>query len=372
MSQATRGAKRGWKVRASAGAGPGSAHKRARPVGGTLDLSDMKQGHRGFLVTCETGREKQTRAHMADWLAEHIETLEQQEQQERPPQQQQQRRVASIEEDIAAEIAAAKSESGGSPLRLVDIGGAANGLCMLQMSKRCPVDPVAVARSVVLHAFDSRASRAPAAYTVIPLQACAYASPADVVKAGEPALRDYFGQRRALSKTFAIQVRRRHCANFDRDEVIALIIAFIKSLWPAGEWASIKADLKNPETVVLVEAVRNVAGIAVVQNYGELHRFNVQTAANGGETVKPQGQAHGGAEAGSKPVAPHSSGETREAAERRGEGDGPRDAELEAPRDRHAPHHKRNATRKGKATRDDSAPRLEAANTADVPRAAAG
>ena len=297
----------------------------------------MKQGHRGFLVTCETGREKQTRAHMADWLAEHVEALLLQQQQPQQQQQQQQRRAASIEQDIAAEIAAAKSESGGSPLRLVDLGGMARGLCMLQLSKQCPVDPVAVARSAVLHAFDARASRAPAAHTLIPLQACAFASPADVVKAGEPALRDYFGQRRALSKTFAIQVRRRYCANFDRDEVIALVTAFIKTLWPAGEWASIKADLTNPDTVVLVEAVCNVAGIAVVEDYPVLHRLNVLTAANGGETVKPQGPAHDGARTGDSKAA-HSSGES-----------------------------------KRKSARDDNhaAPRARAAKAALAPRAAA-
>jgi hypothetical protein len=360
MSGATRGAKRQWKAKAADGAEQGNAHKRTRPGGGVLDLSYMKQGHRGFLVTCETGREKQTRAHMADWLAEHVEALlQQQRPQQQQQQQQQQRRAASIEQEIAAEIAAAKSESGASPLRLVDLGGTARGLCMLQLSKQCPVDPVAVARSAVLHAFDARASRAPAAHTVIPLQACAYASPADVVKAGEPALRDYFGQRRALSKTFAIQVRRRYCANFDRDEVIALVTAFIKTLWPAGEWASIKADLKNPDTVVLVEAVCNVAGIAVVEDYPELHRLNVLTAANGGETVKPQGLAHDGAKTGDSKAA-HSSGKPQGPAH-----DGAKTGDSKAA------HSSGESKRKTARDDDHAAPRAQAAKAVPAPRAAA-
>jgi tRNA acetyltransferase TAN1 len=71
--------------------------------------------------------------------------------------------------------------------------------------------------------------------------------------------------------TFAVEFEHRSCNTLKRNEVVE---AFAKAV-PSPPH---KVDLGAPKKTILVQLVRNVAGVAVVEDYKELLRMNVRKA----------------------------------------------------------------------------------------------
>jgi tRNA acetyltransferase TAN1 len=71
--------------------------------------------------------------------------------------------------------------------------------------------------------------------------------------------------------TFAVEFEHRSCNTLKRNEVVD---AFAKAV-PSPPH---KVDLGAPKKTILVQLVRNVAGVAVVEDYKELLRLNVRKA----------------------------------------------------------------------------------------------
>jgi len=237
-----------------------------------MSLTDLKQGGRGFLLTCEGGRERQTRSQMQDWLNDHIERLSAQgSAKDEDLAKKDGGKVLDIERELAAEIAEQKT---GQLIVPVDLHGGA-GCVVLALTKHCLLDPVDIARSLYTEFLETKKSRAPGAFSLCPCQAFGFVTPEDVVKAGQHLLPKHFGPG-CDTKSFAIQFRRRFLRSLKRDKVIEAFDAALVKLWPEGAERELKANLTNPQVVIMVEAIKNVCGISVIPDFPTMHRLSLR------------------------------------------------------------------------------------------------
>eukprot|EP00055_Hartaetosiga_balthica_P008568 m.32347 g.32347 ORF g.32347 m.32347 type:complete len:283 (+) comp6378_c2_seq1:123-971(+) len=72
------------------------------------------------------------------------------------------------------------------------------------------------------------------------------------------------------STTFKIHLKRRFHDGLERDEVIEAIAQALNDVCPHH-----KADLNNPDIVVVVEIIKGIACLSVVDNFVKYHRYNL-------------------------------------------------------------------------------------------------
>lgn len=76
-----------------------------------------------------------------------------------------------------------------------------------------------------------------------------------------------------MTTQYRIEPRIRSHTALTRD----LLIPLVASCVPSG--GGHRADLQQPEVVILVEVLKNVCGMGVVEDYEQLGKFNMQTVA---------------------------------------------------------------------------------------------
>ena len=80
--------------------------------------------------------------------------------------------------------------------------------------------------------------------------------------------------------TYAVElIRRGHNSQLERDTVVHMIAALV----PRGRGHTV--DLKKPRVTILVQIATRLAGIAVIDEYAAMHKFNIRAIGEGRQTL---------------------------------------------------------------------------------------
>lgn len=272
LKRSSKGQKRAWKT--------GAGQNKRKKGRGWTQLSDLKNGSSGFIVTTEQGREGKTQAQMLDWLNEVVERLEdtigQDEENGNPHPE-----LASISKGIEAEIEKTKK------FHLVEPVQAHGKSVLVFRLKKNNVNPVKVVELLLEEILNSGTVRTPYAHSIRPVQSFCFASCEDLVKGPRSELlKSFLSLDNVTGMTFAVQPRLRGILH--RNDVVETVVEFLKSSCGDGsdQELPLKVNLSKPDIVILVEAYKNIAGLSVIPAYSKMHNLSFAQALKSYEEKK--------------------------------------------------------------------------------------
>ncbi|KAH9790004.1 hypothetical protein WN944_009572 [Citrus x changshan-huyou] len=172
----------------------------------------------------------------------------------------------SIDKLIEAEL---KELGDKNKRRFINLDSGCNGVAVVQMRK---IDGDPSPKDIVQHMMTSVAStRKPISRSilrVLPIELACYTSEEEISRAIKPLVAQYFPLETQSPQKFAVLYEARANSGIDRMKIIN---AVAKSV-PAPH----KVDLSNPDKTIVVEIVKTVCMIGVVEKYKELAKYNVR------------------------------------------------------------------------------------------------
>ena len=263
------GGRRSKRKYISRGPLPGADTKRrATLTQGMLDLSSLnKAPARCVLVMCDRGKETAAAREVVDALEQVLLAARD------PEEDTEARRGASssgssISAQIQSEIESLKSADGAFlPVRVH-----VPCIVLLKLASSVALDPRTLVSGLLDQASQAGGTgiRLRACSRVVPLQTTCYADAPSIVRAARPVLEEAFGPDVAPG-SFAVHVARRYNDSVSRMDVITPLAELVHELN-----AKHTVDLEHPLRVIVVEVVGAVAGIAVLERFNELSKYNVR------------------------------------------------------------------------------------------------
>jgi len=266
----------GKRARASAGA-PRRGKKKAkwfasaRAGGGTIPY-----GARGVIVTCDGGKERSAARDVARNLGERYERARARtrEGDVRDGDGANGARAATDADDagdaLAAELDALREAGKNPPFKEISLDMRA---CTFVRASREVADVADVATLVkadLERARDANATFSRHAMRVVPVETTCFAGVDEIKEACKPLIEKHFESGKA--QTFAIAFERRANNALHRTEVIEAIAGMIEQ--PPN-----KVNLGDPDLTIMVEIVKGVACLSVVQDYEKLCKYNLRMVA---------------------------------------------------------------------------------------------
>ncbi|KAJ0021398.1 hypothetical protein Pint_30978 [Pistacia integerrima] len=155
------------------------------------------------------------------------------------------------------------------PRRFVHLDSGCNGVAIIQMRKRVG-DPGP--KDIVQHMMTSaKLTRKPVSrfiLRVLPVEVSCYASEEEIQRAIKPLVEQYFPVETQNPQKFAVLYEARANTGIDRMKIINSVAKSV----PAPH----KVDLSNPDKTIIVEIVKTVCMIGVVEKYKELLKCNLR------------------------------------------------------------------------------------------------
>ncbi|MBA0713119.1 hypothetical protein Golax_012164 [Gossypium laxum] len=172
----------------------------------------------------------------------------------------------SIDKLIEAEL----NELGDKSKRLFfNLDSGCNGVVFVQMRKR---DGVPSPKDVVQHMMTSAASTrkhmSRFILRVLPVEVACYSSEEEITRAMKPLVEQYFPVETQNPRKFAVLYEARANSGIDRMKIINSVAKSV----PAPH----KVDLSNPDMTIVVEIVKTICLIGVVEKYKELAKYNLR------------------------------------------------------------------------------------------------
>ncbi|XP_031247169.1 THUMP domain-containing protein 1 homolog [Pistacia vera] len=172
----------------------------------------------------------------------------------------------SIDKLIEAEL---KELGDKSKRRFVNLDSGCNGVAIIQMRKR---DGDPGPKDIVQHMMTSaKSTRKPVSrfiLRVLPVEVSCYASEEEIQRAIKPLVEQYFPVETQNPQKFAVLYEARANTGIDRMKIINSVAKSV----PAPH----KVDLSNPDKTIIVEIVKTVCMIGVVEKYKELLKCNLR------------------------------------------------------------------------------------------------
>ncbi|KAK0604683.1 hypothetical protein LWI29_018187 [Acer saccharum] len=172
----------------------------------------------------------------------------------------------SIDKLIEAEL---KELGDKNKRRFLNLDAGCNGVGFVQMRKR---DGDPGPKDIVQHMMTSSAStKKPVSrfiLRVLPIEVSCYASEEEISRAIKPLVAQYFPVETQTPQKFAVLYEARANTGIDRMKIINSVAKSV----PAPH----KVDLSNPDKTIVVEIVKTVCMIGVVERYKELAKYNLR------------------------------------------------------------------------------------------------
>ncbi|CAH8303379.1 unnamed protein product [Eruca vesicaria subsp. sativa] len=172
----------------------------------------------------------------------------------------------SIDKLIDAEL---KELGDKSKRRFMKLDPGCNGIAFIQMKRR---DGDPSPKDIVQHGLTSAAATkkhmSRFILRLVPIEVSCYPSEEDISRAIKPLVEQYFPVETDNPRKFAVLFGARANTGVDRMKVINTVAKSI----PAPH----KVDLSNPEMSIVVEIVKTVCLIGVVEKYKELAKYNLR------------------------------------------------------------------------------------------------
>ncbi|XP_022752369.1 THUMP domain-containing protein 1 [Durio zibethinus] len=172
----------------------------------------------------------------------------------------------SIDKLIEAELTELGDKS---KRRFLNLDSGCNGVVFVQMRKRDgDPGPKDIVQHMMTSAASTRKHMSRFILRVLPVEVACYASEEEITIAMKPLIVQYFPVETQNPKKFAVLYEARANSGIDRMKIINSVAKSI----PAPH----KVDLSNPDMTIVVEIVKTVCLIGVVEKYKELAKYNLR------------------------------------------------------------------------------------------------
>ncbi|KAI4351174.1 hypothetical protein L6164_005554 [Bauhinia variegata] len=153
--------------------------------------------------------------------------------------------------------------------RFVKLDSGCNGLVFIQMRKKGgEIGPKDIVQHMVTSLASTRKHMSRFILRILPIEVSCYASEEEISKAVKPLVERYFPVETQNPEKFAVLYEARANSGIDRMKIID---AIAKSV-PGPH----KVDLNHPDKTIVVEIVKTVCLIGVVEKYKELAKYNIR------------------------------------------------------------------------------------------------
>ncbi|XP_033137902.1 THUMP domain-containing protein 1 [Brassica rapa] len=174
-----------------------------------------------------------------------------------------------VEEATASAKVNGNAEKSKRSRRFMKLDPGCNGIVFIQMKRR-EGDPSP--KDIVQHAMTSAAATkkhmSRFILRILPIEVACYPSEEEISRAIKPLVEQYFPVETDNPRKFAVLYGARANTGLDRMKIINTVAKSI----PAPH----KVDLNNPEMSIVVEIVKTVCLIGVVEKYKELAKYNLR------------------------------------------------------------------------------------------------
>ncbi|XVE78940.1 hypothetical protein DITRI_Ditri14bG0018400 [Diplodiscus trichospermus] len=172
----------------------------------------------------------------------------------------------SIDKLIEAELTELGDKS---KRRFLNLDSGCNGVIFVQMRKRDgDPSPKDIVQHIMTSAASTRKHMSRFILRVLPVEVSCYASEDEITRAMKPLVVQYFPVETQNARKFAVLYEARANSGIDRMKIINSVAKSI----PAPH----KVDLSNPDMTIVVEIVKTVCLIGVVEKYKELAKYNLR------------------------------------------------------------------------------------------------
>ncbi|XP_008800257.1 THUMP domain-containing protein 1 homolog isoform X2 [Phoenix dactylifera] len=151
----------------------------------------------------------------------------------------------------------------------VSLESGCNGVVFIQMHKRGgDPGPVDIVHHMMSSAASTRKHMSRFILRVLPAEVTCYASEEEIKNAIKPLIEQYFPSEASTPSKFAVLYEARANTGIER---MAIINAVAKSV-PQPH----KVDLSNPDKTIIVQIVKTICLVGVVERYKELSKYNLR------------------------------------------------------------------------------------------------
>lgn len=162
-----------------------------------------------------------------------------------------------------------------SKARFAGLETSCNGIVFIRMSKEdresttVPAGPIKIVEAIMHEAANFQKPLTRSCLRFLPVEITCYASADEVKVAAGPFLQHHFpvGQGVQALK-FAVVYEARANTNIDRMEIINAVAKLVPE--PHS------VDLKNPDKTIIVQVVKTICAIGVVNNYKQFAKYNLR------------------------------------------------------------------------------------------------
>ncbi|KAJ4972258.1 hypothetical protein NE237_005357 [Protea cynaroides] len=153
--------------------------------------------------------------------------------------------------------------------RFVSLDSGCNGIIFIQMHKRAGnPSPKEIVQHMMTSAASTRKHMSRFILRVLPVEVTCYASEEEISKEIKPLIAKYFPAEAPTPQKFAVLYDARANTGIDR---MSIINSVAKSV-PGPH----KVDLNNPDKTIIVQVVKTICLIGVVEKYKELSKYNLR------------------------------------------------------------------------------------------------
>ncbi|XP_030960023.1 putative neugrin-like protein DDB_G0288135 [Quercus lobata] len=178
---------------------------------------------------------------------------------------------AKVEEKSIDKLIEAELEELGdkNKRRFFKLDTSCNGVVFIQMRKRDgEPSPINIVQHMMTSLASTRKHMSRFILRILPIEVACYASEEEISRAIKPLVAEYFPVETQNPQKFAVLYEAHANSGIDRMKIIN---AVAKSI-PGPH----KVDLKNPDKSIVVEIVKTVCLIGVVEKYKELAKYNIR------------------------------------------------------------------------------------------------
>ncbi|XP_071927635.1 uncharacterized protein [Coffea arabica] len=172
----------------------------------------------------------------------------------------------SVDKLIEAELAELGDKS---KRRFSNLDSGCNGVVFVQMRKRDDdPNPKDIVQYMMTSLASTRKHMSRFMLRVLPIELSCYASEEEIVRAIKPFIAKYFPVEAQNPHKFAVLYEARANTGIDRAKIIDAVAKSVPSPH--------KVDLSHPDIHIVVQIVKTVCLIGLVEKYKELAKFNVR------------------------------------------------------------------------------------------------
>lgn len=153
--------------------------------------------------------------------------------------------------------------------RFISLDSGCNGVVFVQMRKRDgDPSPKDIVQHMMASAAATRRHMSRFILRVLPIEVACYSSEEDITRAIKPLLAQHFPVETQNPQKFAVLYEARANTGIDRMKIINAVAKAV----PGPH----KVDLNNPDKTIVVEIVKTICLIGVVDKYKELAKYNLR------------------------------------------------------------------------------------------------